>query len=103
GVEGTDDRQQAGAGVVSGVRAVFLKDLNLLWPLAVLTAGLILMQAFHDWSGSSVGVYLPAAAVITSALFVLGLVQQDPPASLRHDWLTRPLPRSAPLAAKASA
>ncbi len=88
---------------MSGVRAVFLKDLNLLWPLAVLTAGLILMQAFHDWSGSSVGVYLPAAAVITSALFVLGLVQQDPPASLRHDWLTRPLPRSAPLAAKASA
>ncbi len=80
---------------------VLLKDLRLLWPLAALTASLILMQTLHDWGSSGVGFYLPIAAILASALFAIALVHQDPPASLRHDWLTRPVPRLAPLGAKA--
>lgn len=83
------------------VRIVLLKDLRLLWPLAALAASLILMQALHDWDSSGIGFYLPIAALLASALLAIALVHQDPPASVRHDWLTRPLPRLAPLAAKA--
>jgi hypothetical protein len=83
------------------VRIVLLKDLRLLWPLAALVAGLILMQSLHDWGSSRIGFYLPIAAILASALFAIALVHQDPPASLRHDWLTRPVPRLAPLVAKA--
>jgi len=83
------------------VRIVLLKDLRLLWPPAALTASLILMQTLHDWKSSGVGFYLPIAAFLASAVFAIALLHQDPPASLRHDWLTRPVPRLAPLGAKA--
>ena len=80
---------------------VLHKDLRLLWPLAALAASLILMQALYDWDNSRIGFYLPIAAILASALFGIALVHQDPPAGLRHDWLTRPVPRLAPLGAKA--
>ncbi len=82
------------------IRAVMLKDLRALWPLAALTAGLILAQALYQ-GGSPLTVYLPLVSSLASGLFVLGLVQLDAPASLRHDWLSRPIPVRDLLAAKA--
>lgn len=81
----------------------FLKDLRLLWPLALLTAAL---QAFNTWlsvrayiqSGPAFG--LPPLVqqsgivpMVSAALLCALLIRQDPPQGERNDWLTRPLPR----------
>lgn len=86
---------------MSRIGVVFLKDVRLLWPFAALTVGLILLPAVYDLRASPVGSYLPLASALSSALFVLALVHQDPPASLRHDWLTRPVSGLEILGAKA--
>ena len=86
---------------MSRIGVVLLKDLRLLWPFAALTVGLILLPAFGVLGTSPIGGYLPLASALASALFILALVQQDPPASLRHDWLTRPVSGVEILCAKA--
>jgi hypothetical protein len=86
---------------VRKVGVALLKDLRLLWPFAALTSGLIVLAALYDLTASPLGGLLPLASLLASALFMLALVQQDPPASLRHDWLTRPLNGFEILGAKA--
>jgi hypothetical protein len=85
---------------MSALRALVLKDLRLLWPLVVLTAALLASRGLDLAALGLFGAYLPIAAQLAAGFFVLALVQQDAPASLRFDWLTRPIPKLALLVAK---
>lgn len=80
--------------------AVFLKDIRLFWPLAAVAAAAVLTATLYGVD-SPIGPYLPLTASLVSALFFLGLIHQDAPASLRHDWLTRPIGSLELLLAKA--
>lgn len=72
-------------------RAVLVKDVLLLWPLALLSIAMILTRHLLVTDFDLIKILLPVMAAIVPAIFVLGLVHQDAPASLRHDWLTRPV------------
>lgn len=82
------------------VSAVALKDARQFWPLAATAAASILISTLYG-DNSPIGFYLPLTAVLVSALFFIGLIHADAPASLRHEWLTRPAGRPQLLLAKA--
>jgi hypothetical protein len=81
--------------------AVFLKDLRLHWPLAAFAAATILAPKRFGGDFGLAGLSLGLVAVLAASLLVLSLVHQDAPASVRHDWLTRPVGRLNLLLAKA--
>ena len=68
--------------------AVFLKDIRQVWLLAAFAASAVLA---HTAGVPVLSNGLHNAAVLVSGIFIIVLVQQDAPASLRHEWLTRPL------------
>jgi hypothetical protein len=72
-------------------RAVLIKDVLLLWPLALLSIATILTRYLLKTEFDLIQMLLPLMAALVPTVFLLGLVHQDAPASLRHDWLTRPV------------
>ncbi|HVY87615.1 MAG TPA: hypothetical protein VG942_02010 [Hyphomonadaceae bacterium] len=84
------------------IGATFLKDVRLLWPLAVIIA---VLQAFQTWM--SLRFYLMQAQVVLPAFLVQSsivpmlaaavlcalIVRLEPPQAERDDWFTRPLSR----------
>ena len=94
---------------------IFRKDLRLLWPMAVLVAGVQWLNAgllirggwfarstigeMGDWGWLS-NVALPAVALLGLAALAIAVIQQDRLPGTTQDWLTRPIPRRQLLAAK---
>lgn len=80
-------------------RAVLYKDCRELWPHAAPTAVLFAIDSASLASGALLEVTRPSAQLLV-AILIVRLLQSDSPASVRHDWLTRPIPWPALLAAK---
>jgi len=83
--------------------AVLRKDLRLFWPLALLIGGLRAASAIpHLIEGSdSIAILAQIAIPLLTAFLVLVVLHEDPVVSLTHDWLTRPIPGTKLLVAKA--
>lgn len=85
------------------IAAIVRKDLAVLWPLAtivvllpVLRSDLVLQGLRNDnLRAGTIGV-----SVLATMLLIVGVVHQDASASLRDDWLTRPIPRWTMVTAK---
>ena len=78
------------------IAAIVRKDLAILWPLAtivvllpVLRSDVVLQGLRNDnLRAGTIGV-----SVLATMLLIVGVMHQDASASLRDDWLTRPIPR----------
>ena len=85
------------------IAAIVRKDLAVLWPLAAIVVLLPLLRADAVLQ-SLQNDNLRAGTIVVSALavglLILGVMHQDASASLRHEWLTRPIPRWTLVAAK---
>lgn len=84
------------------VGAVLRKDLQALWPLAVLTVAALLVNALYPALGRLTQGSFPSAVYLLCALLIVAAVHQDPTSDVRRDWLTRPVPRGDLLLAKAA-
>lgn len=93
---------------LNSILAIFKKDLRGLLPLAVLTVSTLLLEvAIAEIEFTSTGqiftlikLCLPWLSLITISILVIAIFQQDPAASLVHDWLTRPISKTNLLLAK---
>ncbi len=78
------------------------KDLQLFWPFAALSAGFTALWRFPTvvqhlgLIGGLVQIAIPLATI----LLILVVMHEDAVVSVKHDWLTRPIPRMTMLAAK---
>lgn len=88
------------------IGAILRKDAISLWPFALLVVALEVGQLLqHEFGVKLLSPlllqYLPFVEAIAFIFLILSVIHQDATASLRHDSLTRPLPRRTLLAAKA--
>ncbi|HEX5109404.1 MAG TPA: hypothetical protein VFV95_13195 [Vicinamibacterales bacterium] len=85
------------------IAAIVRKDLAILWPLVVIVVLLpvlrsdVVLQSLRNDNlrAGTIGVSL-----LATLLLIVAVVHQDASASLRDDWLTRPIPRWTMVAAK---
>jgi hypothetical protein len=84
------------------VATLLRKDLRLFWQFAVLLAALIALVEFPGLlqQMGPIGPLLRLATSLGTILLILVVFQEDAVASVRHDWLTRPIPGSTQLLAK---
>lgn len=78
------------------------KDFRLFWPFAALLAGMIVVAQFPALV-LMMGPFGPLLRVVISLgtiVMILVVFQEDAVVSLKHDWLTRPIPGSTQLKAK---
>jgi hypothetical protein len=84
--------------------AIVRKDFLQLWPLAGLAVALLFLRNLLPDTSSPPAPQLAALATLAMCLacgaLVIATLQQDAPASARHDWLTRPIPGASALIAK---
>jgi hypothetical protein len=88
---------------------IFRKDVKLMWPLAVLVAGLnwtlpglLLSSGFsvNNPAMNGAAIMLSVGGLIAIALLITITAQQETLADLRQDWLVRPIRRTDLLLAK---
>jgi hypothetical protein len=74
----------------------------LFWPFAALTAGFTALSQFPAivQQLGVVGALVQVAIPLATILLILVVMHEDAVVSLKHDWLTRPIPRATMLAAK---
>lgn len=90
-------------GTLRIIAAIVRKDLAVLWPLAALVVLMpvlrtdAVLQAIQNDNLRAGTIVVSLLAV---GLLILGVMHQDASASLRHDWLIRPIPRWTLVAAK---
>jgi len=82
--------------------AIWRKDFLVLWPLVAMLLVLqvvrsgFLVHRLPDFARElSTGV-----GALACLLLILGVIHQDASASVRHDWLTKPIPRGSMAVAK---
>lgn len=82
---------------LASIGAVLRKDALMLWPLAVPAMALPLGKTWYGALGFASEIFPPpmigGLAGVISVLLIFVVVQNDAPASARHDWLTRPIRR----------
>jgi hypothetical protein len=85
------------------IAAIIRKDLTVLWPLVVIVVLLPLLRSdvvLQGLSNDNLRAGTIGVSVLATMLLVVAVVHQDASASLRDDWLTRPIPRWTMVAAK---
>src|SRR5688500_12243225 len=90
------------------VLAIVRKDFRELLPLVLLAFAIFLVQPLlasmnfesevEFWQAMQANFYW--VAYFFSSILMISVLQQDPAASLNHDWLTRPIARLDWLMAK---
>ncbi|MFV3126599.1 hypothetical protein [Niveispirillum sp. KHB5.9] len=81
----------------TAMRAVFIKDVRLLWPFILLCTSLFLARALLPGeSGQLAG----TLSTIANLILIVAVIHLDAPSSLHLDWLTRPIAPTALLAEK---
>ncbi len=87
---------------LSLIGKVLHKDVRLFWPFAALTAllfGLAQIPPFMMLLGRVSGLW-QMGSQFAFVLLILVVIYEDAVVSLKHDWLTRPIPGPTLLAAK---
>jgi hypothetical protein len=92
------------SATLSMIGKVLHKDVRLFWPFAGLSAMLFALSQIPPLVQllGPVGGLVQVAMQFAFVLLILTVVYEDAVVSLRHDWLTRPIPALAMLAAKSS-
>lgn len=88
------------------IGAILRKDTLLLWPvgigvLALLTANAALQGDDLRDVPRLLQELLPIISAVAAAFLIVTAIHADAPAGIRHEWLTRPVPRTVMFAAKA--
>lgn len=84
------------------IRALLRKDLQMFWLFALLTGllmGVLHIPAAVEMLGAIAGL-VRMVLQLAAVMLVLLVMYEDAVVSVRHDWLTRPLPGPALLTAK---
>jgi len=78
------------------------KDLRLFWPFAALTAGFTALWQFPAivQQLGVVGGLVQIAIPLATIMLILVVFHEDSVVSVKHEWLTRPIPPMTMLAAK---
>ena len=91
---------------LSTIGAILRKDALLLWPVGL--GVMALLVANNALQGSDMSdmpqllrLLLPIIAPVATAFLIVSVIHADAPAGIRHEWLTRPIPRVSLFAAKA--
>ena len=85
------------------IAAIVRKDLAVLWPLAVIVVLLPVLRSDVVLQGvrnDNLRVGTVGVSALATMLLIIASVHQDASASLRDDWLTRPIPRWTMVTAK---
>jgi hypothetical protein len=86
------------------MKAVLRKDFLQLWPIVALTAALLLLRnivfTLLTIPMPTLRVALEIATALAGGTLLVAVIQQDALTGVRHDWLTRPVPRGSLFAAK---
>ncbi len=90
------------------ILATLKKDLRCLMMMVLVVIGVLTLEAFvMDLSLNSVGQslslikqLLPYISMVACGILIVAVFQQDPAASVNHDWLTRPISKLDLLLAK---
>jgi hypothetical protein len=85
------------------IAAIIRKDLAVLWPLAVLVVLLPILRSdivLQNLRNDNLRAGTIGVSVLATMLLIVASVHQDASASLREDWLTRPIPRWTMVTAK---
>lgn len=93
---------------IAVIGALLRKDLQSLWPLAALVAGLQLLVLLQGLTQTGIPPRMLAtlmsmhsiATLIAIAVLAVAVIQQDAVAGVREDWLTRPIASIELLSAK---
>jgi hypothetical protein len=85
------------------IDAIVRKDLAVLWPLAVIVVLLPVLRTdavLERLQNDNLRAGTLVVSALATSLLILGVMHEDASASLRHDWLTRPIPRRTLVTAK---
>jgi hypothetical protein len=85
------------------IAAIVCKDLAVLWPLVVIVVLLPVLRSdvvMQNLSNDNLRAGTIGVSVLATMLLIVAVVHQDGSASLRDDWLTRPIPRWTMVTAK---
>jgi hypothetical protein len=85
------------------IAAIVRKDLAVLWPLAAIVVLLPVLRTdavLQNLQNDNLRAGTMVVSALAVGLLILGVMHQDASASLRHEWLTRPIPRRTLVAAK---
>lgn len=85
------------------IAAIVRKDLAVLWPLAVIVVLLPVLRSdvvLQGLRNDNLRAGTMGVSVLATMLLIVGVMHQDSSASLRDDWLTRPIPRWTMVTAK---
>lgn len=85
------------------IAAILRKDLAVLWPLAVIVVLLPVLRSdavLQNLRNDNLRAGTIGISVLATMLLIVSVMHQDASASLRDDWLTRPIPRWTMVAAK---
>jgi hypothetical protein len=86
------------------MKAVLRKDFLQLWPIVALTAALLLLRnivfTLLTIPMPTLRMSLEIATALAGSTLLVAVIQQDALTGVRHDWLTRPVPRGSLFAAK---
>jgi hypothetical protein len=91
------------SGNVRIIAAIIRKDLAVLWPLAAIVVLLPVLRSdvvLQNLRNENVLAATIGVSVLATMLLIVAVVHQDASASLRDDWLTRPIPRWTMVTAK---
>ncbi len=70
------------------MRAIFIKDMRLLWPLMLVCAALFLLRAGLP---GPAGRLVETLSIGANIFLIVAAIQLDAPSGLRLDWRTRPI------------
>ena len=90
-------------GALRIIAAIGRKDFAVLWPLAALVVLMPLLRTdavLQAIQNDNLRAGTIVVSLLAVGLLILGAMHQDASASLRHDWLTRPIPRWTMVTAK---
>lgn len=84
------------------IGAIVRKDFLIMWPLVAVLLTMLLIQSdlIDQLLPSFAREWANGVSAVAAMLFILGVIHQDASASLRHDWLAKPIPSVTLLAGK---
>lgn len=87
-------------GQLIALRALFAKDVRLLWPLMLLCMVLFLALALLPPETGVIHRIIGTLSTCANLILIVAVIHNDAPSNIRMDWLTRPIAPAMLLAEK---
>jgi hypothetical protein len=84
------------------MRAIIRKDFLVMWPMVAVLFAMLLIQSdlIDRFLPTFAREWANGVSAVAAMLFILGVIHQDASASVRHDWLAKPISPATLLMAK---